>query len=79
MLLSTKKNYKFKNNNSKAILTKKLKMNKNWIVRKLKLQKKSSAKSGGMCREPESNWHGRLNCRGILSPLCLPIPPSRHR
>ena len=29
-----------------------------------------------LCQEPESNRHGRLNCRGILSPLCLPIPPS---
>ena|SRR5579871_2606915 len=29
------------------------------------------------CREPDSNRHG-LYARGILSPLRLPIPPSRH-
>jgi hypothetical protein len=29
------------------------------------------------CREPDSNRHECLT-RGILSPLRLPIPPSRH-
>ena len=29
------------------------------------------------CREPESNRHG-ATLRGILSPLRLPISPSRH-
>ena len=27
------------------------------------------------CPEPESNRHDRLNDRGILSPLRLPVPP----
>ena len=31
-----------------------------------------------MCRERGSNPHG-LSGQGILSPSCLPIPPSRHR
>ena len=28
------------------------------------------------CPEPDSNRHRRFRIRGILSPLCLPIPPS---
>ncbi len=31
--------------------------------------------SNRRCPGPDSNRHGRLTNRGILSPLCLPIPP----
>ena len=31
------------------------------------------------CRWPESNRHGRLNARGILSPLRLPVPPHLQK
>jgi hypothetical protein len=34
---------------------------------------------GPWCPEPESNRHGPLRVLGILSPVCLPIPPSGHR
>lgn len=30
------------------------------------------------CPEPELNRHGTLRFLGILSPVCLPIPPSGH-
>lgn len=30
------------------------------------------------CREPELNRHGHSNVQRILSPLRLPIPPSRR-
>jgi hypothetical protein len=33
--------------------------------------------NGDWCREPESNRHAFQ--RGILSPVRLPIPPSRQR
>ena len=31
------------------------------------------------CRWPESNRHGRLTARGILSPLRLPVPPHLQK
>ena len=48
------------------------------ILKPRKKKQPEFFKLPAVCREPESNWHGRLNCRGILSPLCLPIPPSRR-
>jgi hypothetical protein len=30
------------------------------------------------CPEPDSNRHGLFRVLGILSPVCLPIPPSGH-
>ena len=36
-----------------------------------------SAISPKWCLGPDLNRHG-INSRGILSPLCLPIPPPRH-
>ena len=30
------------------------------------------------CRRPDSNRHGYFHILGILSPLCLPIPPLRQ-
>ena len=31
------------------------------------------------CPEPDSNRHGPFRVLGILSPVCLPIPPSGQR
>ena len=47
-------------------------------------RKKQARRSAGLlyctikkCRERDSNPYGRL-AQGILSPSCLPVPPSRH-
>jgi hypothetical protein len=32
-----------------------------------------------ICPEPDSNRHGPFRVLGILSPVCLPIPPSGRK